>query len=366
MVIVHLVDSLAMGGMERLVVDLAIHQKRLGHHTGVICLVQAGRLADEVKKAGIAVTVLGKRPGPDLKAMRHLVTLMRLEKVEVLHTHNPSANFYGAPAAKWAGARMVINTRHGMGDFPYNRKREGLYRLSLFFTDKVVCVCERARMNFTAMGTIPKSKSKVVYNGIDLTRFRATGSQPVVKRNGLGLSEAGLVIGCVARLEPAKDIATLLRAFALVLSTHPNARLVVVGDGSEGVRLRTLSHSLGLSGMVTFLGARDDVPELLKYFDVFVLPSLSEGLSLTLIEAMASGKPVVATDVGGNPEVVSDNETGLLCPPGRPDAMADRLGQVLDRADLRLRMGQRGAARAESLFSLGKMAEQYERIIGGA
>jgi sugar transferase (PEP-CTERM/EpsH1 system associated) len=214
---------------------------------------------------------------------------------------------------------------------------------------------------------IPRSKIVQLYNGVDAGRFQPRAKR-TVRRGALpdDFGEPGdIVIGTVGRLEPVKDQVTLVRAFVrlLEISEHPSRlRLVLLGDGALRSRIETVLSENGATQAVWIAGSRDDVPKILPQLDVFVLPSLGEGISNTILEAMASGLPVVATRVGGNPELVDEGTTGTLVPAADPEAMAQALKCYVDDADLRIRHGDAGRRRIESTFSLEAMVDRYQHL----
>jgi glycosyltransferase involved in cell wall biosynthesis len=200
-----------------------------------------------------------------------------------------------------------------------------------------------------------------VYNGIDLQQFSGQ-IKTKAKKQSLGIPADCKVIGIVARLDPVKNHGMLLRAFKMVLARVPETYLLIVGDGPERQQLQTIAESLGIIDRTIFLGARQDIPELLHTFDIFALPSFSEGMSITLIEAMGAGIPIVATRVGGNAEVVTDQKTGYLIQNDDAQEMADKLSTLLQDEHLRQMMGRAGYQRTHKIFSLDKTVNTYTEL----
>lgn len=361
--IVHLVESLDTGGLERVVVSLASFQHRQGHVITVVCLFHGGALAAELHAQGIGVVLCRKRKGFDWQAVRAIRATLRSSAADVLHTHNPIPHYYGVLAALGMGVGCVLNTRHGMGMFPFSWKRELLYRLAMFGSDYGVAVCRAAQINFQNKGIIPASKGRSIPNGIELDLF--TSRTPVAKGQLLAdLGRAGepLVFGIVGRLNGAKDHANLLQAMALLVKQRRDVHLAIVGDGECRDELDDLATDLGLRQFVSFLGRRGDVSHLLTAFDVFVLSSRTEGYSLALVEAAATALPIIATDVGGNGEIVSDGVTGRLVPKEDPHALCDAMLQLADARERREAMGLAGQAWARSEGSLAAMANAYQTL----
>lgn len=363
MEIVHVVENLDRGGLERTVVDLIASQRDAGHECRVICLFKLGLLARELLASGVRVDACGKRPGLDLRALRRARALIRQSPDAVIHTHNAMAHYYAVLASLGLPVKCRINTRHGMGGRTRSGRQEWLYRQSLRGTDYAVAVCEAARQRFAADGMHPRRALLSVPNGIRLERFRPADDvarQSLVAE--LGLPTGSRIIGTVGRLQPVKDHALLLRAFAKVRVQVPEAALVIVGDGPLRAALEAQAEQAGLSDAVRFMGDRHDVPRLLTGMEVFALTSTSEGYSVALLEACASSLPIVATDVGGNREIVRHGINGRLVPPGDTAAIATALIALLRGGEQAAAMGRAGYAWAQAEASFRTMAERYHGL----
>lgn len=363
MEIVHVVENLDRGGLERTVVDLIASQREAGHQCRVICLFKLGLLARELLAAGVRVDACGKRSGLDLRALRRARALLRQSPDAVIHTHNAMAHYYAVVASMGLPVRCRINTRHGMGGRSHSGRQEWLYRQSMRATDYAVAVCEAARERFDEEGVRPRRGLLAVPNGIRLERFRAADAaarQALVAE--LGWPAGSRIIGTVGRLQPVKDHALLLRAFAKVRAQVPEAVLAIVGDGPLREALETQAAQAGLAEAVKFLGDRHDVPRLLAGVEVFALSSASEGYSIALLEACAAGLPIVATDVGGNREIVRDGVNGRLVPPADAAALATALIALLREDERAAGMGRAGRAWAQAEASFRTMAERYHGL----
>lgn len=363
MEIVHVVENLDRGGLERTVVDLIASQRDAGHECRVICLFKLGLLARELLASGVRVDACGKRPGLDLRALRRARALIRQSPDAVIHTHNAMAHYYAVLASLGLPVKCRINTRHGMGGRTRSGRQEWLYRQSLRGTDYAVAVCEAARQRFAADGMRPRRALLSVPNGIRLERFRPADDvarQSLVAE--LGLPTGSRIIGTVGRLQPVKDHALLLRAFAKVRVQVPEAALVIVGDGPLRAALEAQAEQAGLSDAVRFMGDRHDVPRLLTGMEVFALTSTSEGYSVALLEACASSLPIVATDVGGNREIVRHGINGRLVPSGDTAAIATALIALLRGGEQAAAMGRAGHAWAQAEASFRTMAERYHGL----
>jgi glycosyltransferase involved in cell wall biosynthesis len=363
--ITHVVENLNRGGLERMVVDLARVQQGQGHRCQVVCLYEAGSLAPELTAAGIAVNACGKRPGLDLRALSRARRLVRAHATEVLHTHNAVAHYLAVLATRGLGLRRVVNTRHGMGENRRSLRREWLYRRALAATDAVATVCEAARRGAVERGIVPPAKARVVPNGIRVESFaRADEAMRARLRQVLGLPGATRVVGTVGRLNWAKDQAGLIRAFRAVHGQQPDTALVLVGDGELRADLERCAAAEGVAAQVHFLGDRDDVRELLRGLDLFVLSSLSEGYSMALLEACAAALPIVATDVGGSGEIVRDGATGRLVPASDVQALAGAMLSLLQDSPRAAALGQAARAWVEAQGSLETMAARYAALYG--
>jgi glycosyltransferase involved in cell wall biosynthesis len=361
--ITHFVESLDRGGLERMVIELAKLQQCQGHRCQVVCLFERGALAHELDELGIPVHACGKRLGLDLAALRRARQLVREHATEILHTHNAVAHYQAVLAVLGLGLRQVINTRHGMGGNRRAARREWLYRRAMMGTDAVVMVCEAARDDAVERGIVPSAKTRVVPNGIRVDNF-PTASDAMQERlvRRLKLPARTQLIGSVGRLNWAKNQVDLIRAFRYVHDRRSDTALVLIGDGELRAKLRECALVEGVADSVYFLGDRDDVHELLQGFDLFVLSSVSEGYSLALLEASAAALPIVATDVGGNGEIVRNGRTGRLVPPGEPLALGEAMLALLREPRKAVALGHAARAWVEQHGSLDAMAGHYARL----
>ena len=350
--VAHVTLGLDVGGQEKLLVEFAHCADRRRFDLHFVSLGGRGVLAGDLEAWGWPVEALGEPSGFRPGLVLRLARFFRDRRIDVVHTHDERPHIYGAFAARLAGVRRLVHTRHHGMAFRLTPRQAGLVRLAARLTDRFVCVSADSAGQAVRHGVSPRAV-RVLHNGIDLTRFAPAafrGDGPVVT---------------VARLSPEKDIDTLLKATALAAGEDADFRLEIAGDGPCMADLRRTAAELGLDNRVTFLGAVRDVPALLARAGLFVLPSRTEGVSLTLLEAMATGLAVVATQVGGNPEVVADGETGLLVPPGDPAALAAAMLRLRGNEWERRRMGQAGRRRVERRFDVRRMTAEYERLYLG-
>ena len=346
--VAHVVQQLNTGGMEKLLVEFARHADRRRFDLRFVSLAGRGSVADDLEAQGWPVSALGEPSGLRPGLVLRLARLFRQWRIGVVHTHNTRSLLYAAPAAWLARVPAVFHLRHGQR-FGAGRRETTAFRLATRLVGRVVCVSEDSARLSAAEGVAP-ARLCVIHNGIDVARFAYRGPA------------AGGPAVMVGRLSPEKDAASLLRATALIARECPSFRLEIAGAGECLPGLRRLAGELGLHGRVRFLGEVRDIPGLLARASLFVLPSLTEGLSLTLLEAMARGLPVVATRVGGNPEVVVEGETGFLVPSRSPPELARALLRIQCDSQLGGRMGRAGRERVEKHFDVRRMVGDHEAL----
>jgi glycosyltransferase involved in cell wall biosynthesis len=361
-IVCQLLHTLHVGGAEVLAARLA---RRLRDRVRFvfICLDELGTLGQQLRDEGFAVEVVGRRPGLDWRCACRLSRLLRRHGVQVVHAHQYTPFFYALATRLLFCSIPILFTEHGRHhpDYP-RRKRMVVNRLMLRRRDRVVGVGEAVRQALIVNEGFPARRIEVVYNGIDEQAFRATGQDREAIRAEVGLAADDFVILQVARLDYLKDHGTAIRTLARVVPRMSRARLVLVGEGPEGPAIQDLVGQLGLKEHVRLLGLRQDVARLLRAADLFLLTSVSEGIPLTIIEAMCAGLPVVSTRVGGTGEVVLDGESGFLAPARDDGALAEAVLRLGGDPEWRLRLGVNGRERARALFSEARMAERYFRL----
>lgn len=342
----HLSVGLRTGGLERLLVDFARFRDSSRFELTFVALDRIGRPAEEIREFGCEVLVIPDF-GASWKQFKSMWSLFRERNFDVLHTHNAHPHFWGTCAAWTAGVPVTLTTRHGQR-FGQSLSGRVKFWLAGQLADRVVTVSEDAARLSMVEDRIAKRKIRTIWNGIDPQKFQYRG--PCDEPRCIS----------VARLSPEKDFPTLLKAVSLARREIPGLRLSLVGDGPERAQLESLAEQLDLCRSVDFLGERNDIPELLANSGFFVSSSLTEGISLTLLEAMAVGLPVLATAVGGNPEVVVQEETGLLVDSRDPEQLSEGIVRMWNRRKEWKRMGQFGRRRVEQHFDVRRMVANYE------
>lgn len=359
--LMHVVHTLMVGGMERLVVDLVDGLSADRYDRYVCCLDQRGPLADELERHGVTVYCLNKGPGVRWGLPWRIRRLIRDLGVTVVHTHNLSGLLYGGLAAELARVKSIVHTEHGWEIDHYRSSTvQRLERLLSLLPDRVVAVSQPLFDELRYVHGIPLNRLLLIGNGVRIERSRTT--PPPDLRTRLGIAERDRVIGIIARLVPVKDHHTMFRAMAVVVRAVPEARLLVVGDGPLRAELEAEAARLGIASHVTFLGLRHDIPELLSLLDVFVLSSQSEGMSITILEAMAAKRPVVATDVGGTSWLVHHEKTGLLVPSQSPHRLADAVLRLLNDRAVAAQLGEAGYRLVRERFQVAHVIQQYDAV----
>lgn len=352
MVIAHVIDSMEVGGAEAVVAALSRLQRAAGHDVSVHCLHANGTIGRGLEAEGIQVCV------HDATTFGRVASLYRAFaklRPDVVHCHNKSATVHAAVPTRLARARVLITTRHGMAALPYRlRKDLKFWVIAAMFCDRVVAVCETARRNMMKGAHAVAHKVVTIRNG----------AYPAHARDE-NRPRAGFVLVTVGRLAPAKNYPTLLRAVAQARQSVPDLVLRLVGDGPERGALSALASELGIMSVVEFCGERADVGTLLRSADVFVLSSLSEGLPISILEAMAAGLPSIVTDVGGMPEVIDLSGAGTVVRAGDVDALANAIIAFAGRRNELPSLGNRARACYGQYFTPEQMANAYFTLYQG-
>lgn len=356
--VMHLLQGLEVGGLENMVVNLLNGLNRDLYRPSVCCYDTLGSLSGALY--GVDIHFLKRRPGIDYAYPFKLATLLKREKIDILHLHNSTAFFYGVIAGRIAGIPAIVYTEHARDIRPNIKVRVTDKILSLF-TDRVIVVADFLMKNLVEYEWFDPLKITTIYNGIDGSEFLKEYDQRELRKE-LGLSWSSRIIGIVARLDPIKNHKSLIKAMQIVSTEFSETVLLVVGDGPSRGEIIALISECKLGRNVRLLGVRNDIPRLLSIMDVFVLCSKSEGLPLTLLEAMAAGKAIVATKVGGIPSVIEDAVNGLLIPPDDPKAIARAIIELLADKEKARRMGIMARKKFESEFTLNKMVKRYEEV----
>jgi glycosyltransferase involved in cell wall biosynthesis len=353
--IAQLVENLDIGGLERLAVDLAIAHRKAGHESSIYALFAPGALAPEAEAAGVPVVPFHKKPGFSPKAIVQLAAGLRRDRIQVLHTHNSVVHHYGVLAGQLVRVPAIVNTRHGVSLIHTRPIQETYFRSTIPLTHQFVFVCEDGRRVFEARG-VPPNRSTVILNGIPLDKWENTVANPASRRPNIRCITVG-------RMVEVKGFDVLIDAFSLVRDRVSHITLQLVGDGPLARVLREKVRAAGLQAHVSFEGIVTQPGRLLAEADLFVLSSLSEGLPVVILEAMAAGLPVVSTRVGGVPEVLPP-EAGWLCEPGHAESLASAILAAVNEPDLAA-MGRAARRLAFANFGIARVQVEYERLFSG-
>jgi sugar transferase (PEP-CTERM/EpsH1 system associated) len=360
--ITHIVHSLDVGGLENGLVNVINNLDPTRFCHSIVCLIRSGAIAKRINRKDVEIRELGLDPSRFKFPIMPLVKIFREIRPDIVHTR-AWGTVDAIMAARLAGVPRVIHGEHGRdvadpeGE---NRKRNVIRKCLSPMVDRFMTVSDDLQRWLTETVGIAAHKVVRIHNGVDTQRFSRAGREAA--RRMLGLADGNVAIGIVGRLDPVKDHRSLLQAFAAVAQAHPRARLIIVGDGVMRQAIAAQIEQLRIADRVQMLGERQDVADILKALDCFTLTSVAEGISNTILEAMATGLPVVATRVGGNPELVQHGLTGQLVAPGDVSALAQAFETYLNDPELRIREGRAARERTEKHFSLERMAANYTEL----
>ena len=360
--IFFLSTSMGMGGADKQILSAALALRSRGNEVMIVSLTSLGPMGLEARRLGIPTESLEMPRGvPDPRGMLRLVRLVRRWKPDVIHSHMIHANLMARALRLVMPIPILVATIHS----PYEGGPVWMaaYRLTNRLVDGITIVSQAAADRFVNDGIVPRELLRVVSNGVDLERFQdlPAGTREAT-RTSLGLDGhfAWLAVG---RFETPKDYPTMLRGFARVVKEQPQARLLIVGRGRLQGEAEALVRELGLEKSVRLLGIREDIPELMRAADGYLMSSAWEGMPMVLLEAAAAGLPIVATRVGGNHEVVREGETGFLVPAKDPDALARAALRLMAVGqDERQAMERQACEYVRANYSLERVADQWERL----
>lgn len=373
--VVHIIHELGTGGLENGLVNIINRSPPGRYRHAIVCLTGAREFARRVTAPDVQVIELHKRPGHDLGLYWRLWKTLRALRPAIVHTRNLATLEMQFVAALLPGVKRV-HGEHGRDVFDLhgtNRKYNLLRKAARLVVQRYIAVSKDLENWLIGTVGVPARKVRQIYNGVDQQKFHPrSGARPDVAPRGFLPADA-LVVGTVGRLAEVKNQLSLLRALHTVLQEQPalasRLRVIIVGDGPMAGQIRQTLEELGLGSHVWLAGDRHDIPQLLQSMDLFVLPSLGEGISNTVLEAMATGLPVIATDVGGNPELVQDGWNGRLVPVSDDAALAGAIAQIATSEEWRQTMGRNALEKARSSFdwrrTVAEYLSVYDELIGG-
>lgn len=363
MKILHVIESLEVGGAEMVVVQLA-NQMAISHDVSVCCVKKVGPLQERLSDR-ISVCCLHKKEGNDFRIPLAIASHVKAESFDVVHSHNWGVFFDSVLGARFGGARSIVHTAHG-NFLPYPNSMSGkikkhirraMDKFASFFLDELVTVSSYIRGQIIGFLGLDPKKISTIYNGIALNDFGRNVNSDQRQNNG------EIVFTAVGRLASVKNYPMLIRAFAVAQEqTETKLKLWFVGDGPERKDLERLTTQLGIIDSVTFMGFKDNIKEILLDSDVFMLTSHYEGVSIALLEAMATGLPVIATSVGGNVEVVVDKQSGILIPDNDIKNCVAAMVKMANDEILRRDFGNNASERVGQIFNLDNTVHKYLAI----
>mgnify|MGYP000217415057 CR=1 FL=1 len=357
--ILHVVQSLNTGGLENGIVNLINYSNKEDFIIDVLCLRSGGALIQRIGNENSHIYYDDHSNQGKLAAIKKVYALCKKNEYDIIHSHGFAtmlAAYFGGRLAK---CPCIINGEHGT--LYYSNLKQRLIQRYLFNKVKLnLTVSATLKTKICQIYSTPPEQFKTILNGVDSNLFYPNKRQEKL-RHSLVLSEDNVVIGSVGRLVEVKNYPSLIRAMKSVSAKFPEAILLFVGDGPEYESLQKKVDQAGINSQVKFLGRRDDIPNLLSLFDVFVLPSFCEGLSNTILESMACGTPVVASRVGGNVEIIDDGETGHLYTSDDSEELAEVLLKLVADSHKRKLLGQQARRHIEKQFSLSSMVKNYEQ-----
>lgn len=357
--ILHLIETTEPGGAETVLVELA---SGVGSgFTSVGGVLGEGWTSSQLENRNIPVFYLPLERSLDWRWVARLGKLIRLNKIDLIQSHEFTMNCYATLAAKRAGIPIVC-TAHGKNYYPERYYRRWAYRWAARNASAFVAVSENLKMFLCKEIGVRNDEILTILNGVDLNHFDNPSYDRGPIRASLGIANKMHVVITVAALFKVKGHIDLLNAASRLCQSRKDIVFLIVGEGSLEESLREQTKNLRISNNVKFLGFRSDVPQLLAASDVFVLPSYSEGMPISIIEAMAAGLPIVATNVGGIPEVVENGANGYLVEPGEPEALANKISTIVANRDVARCFGTNSRDRARSKFRLKRMISEYERL----
>jgi sugar transferase (PEP-CTERM/EpsH1 system associated) len=358
--VVHVMLTLDVGGLERNVLNQVRQAPRLRQRITIVCLQHPGQLAPQVQELGATVICLNKRAGISLGLVPRLAKIFRQIQPDVVHTHQVGTLFYAGPAARWARVPLVVHTEHGKERYAQQFRTRLLGRIAGRFVSTFFCLTRDMAAAVRASRIVPQRKIHVIFNGIDTAQFTRRHDSRAARR-ALGIPDDAPLIGTVGRLTEIKRQDVLIRGFALLKKQCPAAHLMLVGEGPLRDDLQKLAAQCQVADAVHFAGYQSPTGPFIQAMNIFALTSRSEGMPQAAIEAAVCALPIVASRVGGLPELIEHGRTGLLVPVGDESALAVALGELLaDPGRARL-IGAAAKQHAVATFDISRMADDYHR-----
>ncbi len=359
--ILHLIDTTGPGGAETIFIQLADMMRSRGYQS-VVVIRGAGWVQEQLESRGISPVIIDAKGSFNVSFLWSLVRLIRQHKITLIHSHLLGSNVYAAMAGLLTRV-PVVATYHGMVDVsPSERFRWIKHMAMRWGISRYVTVSEGLKANVLEQGLLRAEATTVIYNGIDISRYGLTDKKAL--RQELGFSDDTIVVGCLGNVRKAKAYDILIEAAADIKKRFPRVRFVVAGHQKPDLmaELDAQMEALDVTDRVSFIGFTEDSAAILSQLDLFLLPSVSEGFSISTIEAMATGLPVMATRCGGPEEILEHEVSGYLVESGSSKAIESGLAHLLEDAPLRQRMATKAAERAREIYSIERMLDSYDEL----
>jgi glycosyltransferase involved in cell wall biosynthesis len=357
--------NMAAGGAEVFLLSLLRNLNRLNFSPEVLSIYGGGVLQKEFEDIGVPTHVMHFRGLADSLSYLRLYKLMRARRYEIVHTKLFHADFVGRVCGRLAGVPAIFSSIENVHDWTKEHTlrqslKELVCRSTARVNHRIIAVSDMIRDALVHRIGIAPERIEVIHNSVDVNIFDPQTVQGSLKQE-LGLSDRDNLVGIIGTLNKNKNQKTLIEAAKHILTKNRNVHFILAGRG-EQKDLRGLSEQLGIAAQIHFLGARRDIPQVLKSLDIYVMTSFSEGISISLLEAMAMKRGVIATRVGGNPEIISSDEFGVLVPPNRPDILAMEVSDLLGQPDRLLQLGENARKRVMEEFNLVSTVARYEQL----
>jgi glycosyltransferase involved in cell wall biosynthesis len=360
--VLHIISKLPIGGVENQLLLVLKNYDREKFQPFVCSLSEKGEIGQEIEKIGIKVFALNKLKHTfDYSIIKDICDIIKRERIQIVRTHQYHANFYGRIAAKKSKVPCIVASVHNVYTRDKKLHRRIINRFLARFTDKIIAVSEEVKMDILKYDRISEDKVQVIYNGVDLNAFNESFDKEQIKSK-LGINPNVPVIGTVGRLTEQKGHIYLLQAILKLKHKFPDIKVLIVGDGPLMDELKSYTSSSGLSNNVIFTGFRRDIPALLSIMDIFVFPSLWEGLPNALIEAMASGKAIIASNLPQIKEVLDSDGLGILVPPKDSDSISQSINFLLKNEKIVKKMGNSAKNMACTRFNIENTVKIYEKM----
>jgi sugar transferase (PEP-CTERM/EpsH1 system associated) len=362
--LLHIINSLQIGGLENGLINIINNLDR-DKYENIICCIDSSGPMERKLEYPVKIYSFNKGAKRDYLLPFKMARCIKSIKPDIVHTRNWAA-IDGVIGAKISGVKAIIHGEHGREasdpqgtNFLRNKTRKFLSP----YIKRFITVSSELKYWLVYKIGIPEEKVVQIINGVDIEKYKPISVKNTLKYK-LGFNHNSFIVGTVGRLDPVKDYKTLLSAFRKFIKKYneKNSFLFIVGEGKDRKRLEVMSEELGLSKNVIFFGQRDDVNDLYNCMDIFVLPSIAEGISNTILEAMSSGLPVIATNIGGNPELVDNGKTGYLFECGDYNSLCEKILAYFKYHEMKIEHGNSGRRRVEMEFSLKEMVKKYEMI----